>query len=546
VSTSEKVEPTPRIALFSALAVALLALALYRMTLHPGVGPSLDSMELQIASLVGGVIHPPGSPQYLMLGRLAMTILPGPNLAYRLNLMSAIAAALTVGVVCLTTYRLTHNLTASIFASLVLAVSTRFWYQASVAELYTLNALYVALVLYLLLAWHQTRKPVLFWVATVVYALSFGNHVSMILLLPVYFYVVEITERSMLLNPRNILFIGLIVIAAAAQYLYIPFRVATNPPFCNFCPSVEALPSYLTGGAFKSQMFSLARRDVLARLPESIGQWNRQFMPWGYILMIIGGWELIRKRSNLAWILVLGLAAEYVFVMMYDIPDWHDFLTPCYVISAPLIGYGGLMIWEIAEPHVRHLMLQGQTLAANTFAGVLVTLAAVALLISLYTNFPLVDQSDDTAFGANGHALLAQVEPGAWLLMPRPNSHTFLYSWALRYISYLDNPTTDLVIITPPEIEPPPGPAPYYDSWADVEPYLESKDTQLIVLDTADDRFAGWGFLPICDQGGRAVGYEVVAMTEVGQITPRGDQARWEAIQDYVIFDPAAEVVCPP
>ncbi len=543
---SQKVESIPRIALVSALAVTLLALALYTLTLHPGVGPSMDSMELQIASLVGGVIHPPGSPQYLMLGHMAMTILPGPNPAYRLNMMSAIAAALTVGVVCLTTYRLTHNLTASIFAGLFLAVSTRFWYQASVTELYTLNALYVSLVLYLLLAWHQTRKPVLFWIATAVYALSFGNHVSMILLLPVYLYTVEITNRSILLNPRNLLFIGLIVVAAAAQYLYIPFRAAARPPFCNYCPSIEALPGYLTGGPFKNQMFSLARRDLLARLPESIGQWNIQFMPWGYILMIIGGWELVRKRSNLAWILILGLAAEYVFVMTYDIPDWPDFLTPCYVISAPLIGYGGLVIWEIAEPHVRHLMLQGQTLAANTFAGALITMAAVFLLTSLYTNFPEVDQSDNTGFNANGHALLTQVEPGAWLLMPRPSSHTSLYSWALRYISYADELPADLMVITPPEIEPPPGPVPYYDSWEDVEPYLNDEDVQLIVLDIADDRFAGWGFLPICDQGGHTVGYEVVSIIKEGQIKPRIDQARQEAIQDYVISNPTDEAICPP
>lgn len=546
MSKSEKVEPIPRVALFSALAVTLLALALYLMTLHPDVGPSMDSMELQIASLVGGVIHPPGSPQYLMLGQAAMTILPGPNPAYRLNLMSAIAAALTVGVVCLITYRLTYNLTASIFAGLSLAVSTRFWYQASVAELYTLNALYVALVLYLLLTWHQIRKPALFWIATAVYALGFGNHVSMILLLPVYFYVVENTERSLLLNPRNLLFIGLIVIAAAAQYLYIPFRAAANPPFCNYCPSVKALPSYLTGGPFKSQMFSLARRDVLSRLPESIGQWNIQFMPWGYILMIIGGWELIRRRATLAWILVLGLAAEYVFVMTYDIPDWPDFLTPCYVISAPLIGYGGFVIWEIAEPHVRHLMLQGQTLAANILAAALVTLAAAVLLISLYTNFPQVDQSNNTDFSVNGHALLSQVQPGAWLLMPHPNSHTSLYSWALRYISYADHLPADLMVVTPPEIEPPPGPAPYYESWEDVEPYLNNEDVQLIALDMTDSRFAGWGFLPICDQGGSAVGYEVVSTIESGQVKSRIDQEHWEAIEDYVLFDPTDEVICPP
>src|SRR5690554_7182133 len=103
----------PHLVLVAAIAVALLALGFYLRTLHPGVGPSLDSMELQIAARVGGIIHPPGSPQYLMLGRLAMDLLPGPNAAYRLNLMSSIFAAAMTGALFLLAYRLSQNLVAS-------------------------------------------------------------------------------------------------------------------------------------------------------------------------------------------------------------------------------------------------------------------------------------------------------------------------------------------------------------------------------------------------------------------------------------------------
>src|SRR5690606_4149734 len=75
----------PHLVLVAAIAVALLALGFYLRTLHPGVGPSLDSMELQIAAKVGGVIHPPGSPQYLMLGKLVMDLPLDGSAAYQIG-----------------------------------------------------------------------------------------------------------------------------------------------------------------------------------------------------------------------------------------------------------------------------------------------------------------------------------------------------------------------------------------------------------------------------------------------------------------------------
>jgi hypothetical protein len=539
----------PRIVLLSSLAVTLLALALYLRTLHPGVGPSLDSMELQIATLVGGVIHPPGSPQYLMLGRLAMLVLPGPSAAYRLNLFSALCMAATVGCVHLLAYRLTHNLIASGYASLGLAVATRLWYQASIAELYALNALYVALTFYLLTAWHDTRQRGLYWAAIAVYAFSFGNHVSMILLLPAILYIVEETDRSVL-QPRSLLIAAGIALLAALQYLYIPLRVMAAPPFCNYCPSISALPTYLTGGPFRGQMFALPRHEILARLPEAIGQFNEQFMPWGYILGIIGGWELFRRRPSLAWFLVLGLVTEYIFVMGYAIPDWHDFLTPCYVLFAPLMSYGGLRLWELLQPYAKRSLLEGKRLVGHSIPIALIISLLLALGISLYAGFPRVNQSHRTDYEINSHTLVSQAQPGAWLLMPHPNSAAFYYSWAVRYTAFVEN-KPGFTAVAPPEVYPPPGPPPYYEAWDNVSSQLEissllQSERQVFVLDRNDERVTEWGLLPLCAPDGTTIaGYEVVAVRIDGEVQPRVSSERWNAISSYVVFGTQGEAHCP-
>lgn len=558
-TVSEGRPSVPRIVLLAALATALLALGVYLRTLHPGVGPSFDSIELQIASLVGGVIHPPGSPQYVMLGRLAMSILPGPSAAYRLNLMSALFAAGTVGVVFLLTYRLTQNLVIGSFASLALALAPRLWYQASVAEPYALNAFYVALVLYLLIAWHQDGAPTAYWAALTAYALSFGNHLSMILLLPAFLYVVEITDRSMLLRRRNLAYTAVIVAVSAAQYLYIPIRAAASPPFCNLCPEPSGslfeyvggpLLDYLTGGPFKAQMFALPRRDVLARLPESAGLVARQFMPWGAALGIVGAWELFRRRAELAWALTLGLVAEYVFVVSYNIPNWHDFMTPVYVCAAPFVGYGALRLWELFQPQVKALLIRGRTLAGHAYSAALVGLGVLSLALNLYAYLPLVDQSEQTGFEIRGRALLDRAEPEAWLLMPPPHSPAFYYGWAVRYLS-LAGSRPGLVTVAPPEVDPPPGPPPTYRRWDDVAPLLTPASMpdlghQLLVLDWADDRFTGWGLLAICTPDSPTIaGYEVVAVLNRGRPMPLGDADRWQAIRDYVVFE-GGEFRCPP
>jgi len=122
-----------------------LPLALYAATLAPSVLPG-DSGEFQIAAPTLGIPHPTGYPLYLVLGRL-FSLLPMASVAYRLNLFSAVAAAGAVWAVYRAGRALGLRPTASLLGASLLAVSETFWNQATIAEKYALNALFVALTL---------------------------------------------------------------------------------------------------------------------------------------------------------------------------------------------------------------------------------------------------------------------------------------------------------------------------------------------------------------------------------------------------------------
>ena len=74
--------------------VFLVSLIFYLITLSPTIFDSVANIEYA-ATAYGLVIpHPPGNPLYVVLGKL-FTFLPFGDIAYRVNLMSAVFAAAT-------------------------------------------------------------------------------------------------------------------------------------------------------------------------------------------------------------------------------------------------------------------------------------------------------------------------------------------------------------------------------------------------------------------------------------------------------------------
>lgn len=174
----------PLALLLVALAAALPALALYAALLHPGV-PAGDSGELIAVAATGGVAHPPGYPLWTMLAGLWLRALRAGEVAWRLNLFSAVAMAGAAALLALAVRRFTGSRAAGVLAAWAFAAAGPALDNALVAEVFALNALLGAAVL-LALAHAATaprgaRTPA---VAAIAFlgALALSHHHTLLLL----------------------------------------------------------------------------------------------------------------------------------------------------------------------------------------------------------------------------------------------------------------------------------------------------------------------------------------------------------------------------
>lgn len=142
---------SPRDSLLVAFAALLAPLAVYMATLHPGL-PAGDSGELIAAAWTGGVAHPPGYPLYVLLGGAWAHSLAFLEPALALNLFSAVCTAGASAVLALAALRLGGSRAGAVLAAWAFALFAPAWRYAIVAEVFALNALLGALVLWLLAA----------------------------------------------------------------------------------------------------------------------------------------------------------------------------------------------------------------------------------------------------------------------------------------------------------------------------------------------------------------------------------------------------------
>src|SRR6202142_3202921 len=129
------------------LAFFVLA-ALYIATLNPSVAGG-DSGELTAAALTGGVPHPSGYPLFALLARFFAALPLGHSPVWRVNLLSAVSMAAAGGLVCAMVQSWTRNAAAGLTAAALFDTNSLVWSNATSAEVFGLNAMFVALVLYL-------------------------------------------------------------------------------------------------------------------------------------------------------------------------------------------------------------------------------------------------------------------------------------------------------------------------------------------------------------------------------------------------------------
>ncbi|MEE6494149.1 hypothetical protein FKM82_017032 [Ascaphus truei] len=130
--------------------------AVYVNTLHPSV-PGGDSGELITAAYELGVAHPPGYPLFTILAKMAMWFVPFGSVAYRVNLLSGLFGAAAASLLFYTTSRLSGSYAAGILASGLFSFSRLTWQWSIAAEVFSLNNLFVALLMALVVQYEEAK-----------------------------------------------------------------------------------------------------------------------------------------------------------------------------------------------------------------------------------------------------------------------------------------------------------------------------------------------------------------------------------------------------
>jgi hypothetical protein len=442
--------------------VGLLAFIVYLQTLLPSVGWG-DIARFQYVARVWGVPHRFGYPLYTFLSRL-FGYLPVGDLAYRINLMSALFAALAAVMVYIIVMRLADDWVGAASAALSFAFSVTLWRQAVVAEVYSLNAFLIGAVVFVLLAWHQTRKIGLLYLGVGLYAVSFGNHLTVVTLLPAVIYLILVTDYRIFLDLKTVAILAGLVLLGALQYLYVIIRASQQPLLNELGPfSWRGWVHWMTRNRFPGQFFGYGLGAQADRMRIYLDLLQQQYFRWGYILGWIGAWE--RLKADLKSFLFLALVGlgVYAFGMNYGGATFPIYLIPSYLIFAVFLGCGlsALRRWLAGL-----LRSQRPWIAQPLMVG----LAAAILVMPLYPlwqNWAEADQSGNTYYRdmARDFAELAGPE---FVLVDSESFYDDLE--AILYVAWGEKGWNEARRVPPGEIESWLGERPVF-AWVDGAEY---------------------------------------------------------------------------
>jgi hypothetical protein len=365
-----------------AAAVTVGAFALYMSTLLPGFDLG-DTASFQVMGGSPTITPRDGYPLYFAIGSLFTALWPDDP-AYALNVASAAQGAVACGLILLVALELSGSLPASIAAAAALGGSYTFWSQSVIAEVYALHVCLVTGALLLLLRWERRPTvPRLAWFFAV-YAIAFGNHLSMILLLPgCALFLITATPggwRS-IVAPRIIALAGIIALVASLQYVWNLRALWLMPqPPAGLLDALEAFWFDATKSDWRDTMVLEVPQSMAAeRLRMYAFDLGQQF-GWLFPIVAIAGFLGLVGVSRARAALVLSVyAVNTLFALGYNVGDSHVFFLPSHVVVALLIAPGIVYLERLT----------------STRRAILIAALATAA-VRIYNDYPALDRSHDT------------------------------------------------------------------------------------------------------------------------------------------------------
>lgn len=217
----------------------------YLYTIAPTVS-LWDCGEFIACAHILGVPHPPGTPFYVLLGRIFDILFPFREVAMRINFLSVLSGALAGAILYLVILKVfsrfkdnknkepllgTHLIAA--FSSIGAGFCFSVWDSSVEAEVYTLSILIMILALWLILHWSENRweRGDNNYLLLLVYLLflSIGVHLLPLLIVPGVIVFLILIDWKVLKDYRFLGVALLLAFIGISMYFYLMIRAQANP-----------------------------------------------------------------------------------------------------------------------------------------------------------------------------------------------------------------------------------------------------------------------------------------------------------------------------
>ncbi len=370
----------------------------YTATLAPTVLEG-DAALFQYTPYVLGVTYPTGYPLYILLGKIWLTLFPFGEIAWRMNLFSALCSAVALPLIYGAARRLLtlpdssrqpegaggSERWAALATVLIFATLPTFWRWSTEAKIYALNILLFSGVLYTLaLALEKqkrslanahpsppntqyaargtppgTRKqatrsplPTLpLALPTLLLGLQISVHSTTVLLIPGLLLLIWFHFRRHVFNKKFFIIYSALLIAPGLLYFYIPLRAEWL--IANY-GQFEAISRGLLADFYHSGLAGWVRyftaADFTGGVVTNWGLVPQQFLTvylplltddltyLGAGLGLVGGLTLAVMQPRLFWPLFLLYVTPIPFVLTYGQGEQSAFLLPSFLIFSLFTG----------------------------------------------------------------------------------------------------------------------------------------------------------------------------------------------------------------
>lgn len=326
---------------------------LYWFTLAPDVlWGGGDFATYQTRAYLNEVVENEGNtgifnhPLWIIIAH-PFTKIPLNTPAWRANLVAALFALAALGFIYASAWLLTRSIPGSLLATAALAVSHTFWTYAVMPKVYSLNALFLAVCCFLLLAWAQSspKRNWLLYLGLFLYGLSFLNHLVMATALPAFtLFILLVLRKADNQRGRSASLALVSFVVGLLPYLWLTIITSTGGK------AGGSIFSFIQGGIF----VLLHPLDLLRGLGWGTGLALYQFP----VLILFGGWGLYKlwSMNREAFFLILSaIIGAFAFLLAATDPRaggvyiWNlHYYLQAYVFFALAIAVGIADFWRTA------------------------------------------------------------------------------------------------------------------------------------------------------------------------------------------------------